>query len=149
MYLQSITWNTYSKSQLLGIHISFTMFQAMDDKIGKLIVAHQFWVDWRSKLYNRKWLKYCVMILLVARRRVIIMISTEADNDKRLTWVLKSMRISFDHFIYCIVLYKCETIFSFCCSIFSILWTVLGNVFKSSLITSVTTVHGLGNQKWI
>ena len=30
-------------------------------------------------------LKYCVTILLVARRRVIIMITTEADNDKRLT----------------------------------------------------------------
>ena len=87
-YLKSITWNTYSKSQLLGIHISFRMFQAMDGKIGKLIVAHQFWVDWWSKLYNSKWLKYCVMILLVARRRVIIMITSEADNDKRLTWVL-------------------------------------------------------------
>ena len=37
------------------------------------------------KLYNSKRLKYCVMILLVARRRVIIMITTEADNDKRLT----------------------------------------------------------------
>ena len=37
------------------------------------------------KLYISKWLKYCVMILLVARRRVIIMITTEADNDKRLT----------------------------------------------------------------
>ena len=37
------------------------------------------------KLNNSKRLKYCVMILLVARRRVIIMITTEADNDKRLT----------------------------------------------------------------
>ena len=27
----------------------------------------------------------CVMILLVVRRRVIIMITTETDNDKRLT----------------------------------------------------------------
>ena len=26
--------------------------------------------------------------------------------------IVKSMRISFDHFIYCIVLYKCKTIFS-------------------------------------
>ena len=60
---------------------------------------------------------------------------------------VKSMRISFDHFIYCIVLYKCKTIFSICCSIFSIKCTVLGNVFKMSLITSVTTVHGLDNQK--
>ena len=60
---------------------------------------------------------------------------------------VKSMRISFDHFIYCIVLYKCKTIFSICGSIFSILCTVLGNVSKKSLITSVTTVHGLDNQK--
>ena len=37
------------------------------------------------KLNNSKQLKYCVMILLVARRRVIIMITIEADNDKRLT----------------------------------------------------------------
>ena len=58
---------------------------------------------------------------------------------------VKSIRISFDHFIYCIVLYKCKTIFSVCCSIFSII-TVLGNVSKRSLITSVTTVHGLDNQ---
>ena len=41
-YLQSITLNTYSKSQLLGIHISFRMFQAINGKIGKLIMAHQF-----------------------------------------------------------------------------------------------------------
>ena len=41
-YLQSITRNTYSKSQLLGIHISFRMFQAMNGKIGKLKMAHQF-----------------------------------------------------------------------------------------------------------
>ena len=60
---------------------------------------------------------------------------------------VKSMRISLDHFIYCIVLYKCKTIFSICCSIFSIICTVLGNVSKRSLITSVTTVHGLDNQK--
>ena len=38
-YLQS---NTYSKSQLLGIHISFRMFQAINGNIGKLIMAHQF-----------------------------------------------------------------------------------------------------------
>ena len=36
-------------------------------------------------LYNSKRLKYCVMILIVARRRVIVMITTEADNDRRLT----------------------------------------------------------------
>ena len=60
---------------------------------------------------------------------------------------VKSMRISLDHFIYCIVLYKCKTIFSICGSIFSIICTVLGNVSKRSLITSVTTVHGLDNQK--
>ena len=61
---------------------------------------------------------------------------------------VKSMRISLDHFIYCIVLYKCKkAIFSNCGSIFSILCTVLGNVSKRSLITSETTVHGLDNQK--
>ena len=60
---------------------------------------------------------------------------------------VKSMRISFDHFIYCILLYKCKTIFSFCGSIFSIIYTVLGNVSKTSLIASVTIVHGLDNQK--
>ena len=60
---------------------------------------------------------------------------------------VKSMRISLDHFIYCIVLYKCKTIFSICVPIFRIKCTVLGNVSKRSLITSVTTVHGLDNQK--
>ena len=43
---------------------------------------------------------------------------------------VKSMRISSDHFIYCIVLYKCKTIFSICGSIFSIKCTLLGNVSK-------------------
>ena len=60
---------------------------------------------------------------------------------------VESMRISLDHFIYCIVLYKCKTIFSICGSLFSIIITVLENVSKRSLITSVTTVHGLDNQK--
>ena len=60
---------------------------------------------------------------------------------------VKSMIISLDHFIYCIVLYKCNSIFSICGSIFSIICTVLGNVSKRSLITSVTPVHGLDNQK--
>ena len=60
---------------------------------------------------------------------------------------VKSMRISLDHFIYCIVLYKCKTIFSICCSLFSIICKVLGNVAKRSLITSVTTVYGLDDQK--
>ena len=60
---------------------------------------------------------------------------------------VKSMRISLDHYIYCIVLYKCKTIFSICGSLFSIICTVFGNVSKRSLITSVTTVHGLDNQK--
>ena len=87
-----------------------------------------------------------MMILLVARRRVIIIITTDPDNDKRLTRV-KSMRISLDHFIYCIRLYKCKTIFSICGSIFSIIYTVLRNVSKTSLIASVTTVHGLDNLK--
>ena len=58
---------------------------------------------------------------------------------------VKSIRISLDHFIYCIVLYKCKTIFSICGSIFSIICTVLGNVSKRSSITSVKTVHGLDN----
>ena len=60
---------------------------------------------------------------------------------------VKSIRISLDHFIYCIVLYKCKTIFSICGSIFIIICTVLGNVSKRSLITSVTTVHWPYNQK--
>ena len=60
---------------------------------------------------------------------------------------VKLMRISLDHFIYCIVLYKCKTIFSICGSIISIICTLLGNVSKRSLITSVTTVHELDNQK--
>ena len=50
-------------------------------------------------------------------------------------------RISLDHFIYCIVLYKCKTIFSICGSIFSIICSVIENVSKRSLITTVTTVH--------
>ena len=60
---------------------------------------------------------------------------------------VKSMINSLDHFIYCIFLQKCKTIFSICGSIFSIICTVLGNVSKKSLITSVKTVHGLDNQK--
>ena len=40
-----------------------------------------------------------------------------------------------------------STIFSICGSIFSIICTILGNVSKRSLITSVKTVHGLDNQK--
>ena len=60
---------------------------------------------------------------------------------------VKMMRYSLDHFIYCIVLYKCKTIFSICGSIIIIICTLLGNVSKRSLITSVTTVHGLDYQK--
>ena len=63
------------------------------------------------------------------------------------TMSVKSMRISLDHFIYCIVLYKCKTIFSICDSIFSIICTVLGKGSIRALITSVTTVHRLDNQK--
>ena len=59
----------------------------------------------------------------------------------------KSMRNSLDNFIYCIFLKKCRAIFSICGSIFSIICTVLGNVSKRSLITSVTPVHGLDDQK--
>ena len=57
--------------------------------------------------------------------------------------IVKSMRISLDHFIYCIFLYNGKTIFSICGSRFSIICIVLRNVSKSSLITSVTTVHEL------
>ena len=60
---------------------------------------------------------------------------------------VKSMRISLNHFIYCIFLYKCQTIFSMCGSLFSIIYTVSGDVSKRSLIKSVRTVHGLDNQK--
>ena len=60
---------------------------------------------------------------------------------------VKSMRNRLDHFIYRIFLYKCKTISSICGSIFSIICTVLGNVSKRSLITSVKIVHGLDNQK--
>ena len=60
---------------------------------------------------------------------------------------VKSMRISLDHFIYCIRLYKCKTIFSICGSIFCIIYTVFRNVSKTSLIASVTIVHGLVNLK--
>ena len=60
---------------------------------------------------------------------------------------VKSMRNSLDHFIYYIFLIKCKTIFVNCGSIFSIICTVLGNVSKRSLITSVKTVHGLDHQK--
>ena len=81
------------------------------------------------------------MIPLVARRQVIIMITTEADNDKTFKMSVKSMRISLDHFIYCIVLYKCKTIFFICGSIFSFICTVL--------IASVTIVHWLDNQKGV
>ena len=62
---------------------------------------------------------------------------------------VKSMIVSLDHLIYCIVLYKCKTIFSICGSIFSIICTVLGNVSKRSLIASVTIVHWLDNQKGV
>ena len=44
---------------------------------------------------------------------------------------VKSMRISLDHFIYCIVLYKCKIIFSICGSKFRIICTALRNVSKS------------------
>ena len=50
---------------------------------------------------------------------------------------VKSMRISSDHFIYCIRLYKCKTIFSTCGSIFSIIYTVLRNVCVQNVIDSI------------
>ena len=58
-----------------------------------------------------------------------------------------SMRNSLDHFIYCIFFLKSKAIFSIGGSIFSIICTVLGNVSKRSLMTSVTTVQGVDNQK--
>ena len=74
------------------------------------------------------------------------MITTEADNDKRLTCVLNRSELVWT--ISFIVLFnKCKIIFSICGSLFSIICTVLGIVSKGSLITSVTTVHGLDNQK--
>ena len=36
------------------------------------------------KFQNRNRLKYCVMIILVVRRQMIMVISKEADKDKRL-----------------------------------------------------------------
>ena len=62
---------------------------------------------------------------------------------------VKSIRNSLDHLIYRIFLYKCKTILSF---LFVALYLALyaeyyRNVSKRSLITSVTTVHGLDNQK--
>ena len=50
---------------------------------------------------------------------------------------VKSMKISLDNFI----VLSCTNVKL--SSIFSIICTVLGNVSKRSLITSVTTVHGL------
>ena len=53
------------------------------------------------------------------------------SRRRTLNMSVKSLRTSLDHFIYCIVLYKCKTIFSICGSIFSIICTVLGNVSKN------------------
>ena len=72
---------------------------------------------------------------------------TQNRQQQTFNMSVKSMRISLDQFIYCVVLYKCKTIFSICGSIFSIICTVLGMVSKRSLITSVTPGHGLDNQK--
>ena len=61
---------------------------------------------------------------------------------------VKSMRNSLDHFIYRIFLYKCKTIFSLFVALYSALYAqYYRNLSKRSLITSVTTVHGLDNQK--
>ena len=48
---------------------------------------------------------------------------------------VKSMRISLDHFFYCIRLYKCKTIFSICGSIHSIkkcVQNVIDSICKNS-----------------
>ena len=63
-------------------------------------------------------------------------------QQQTLNMSVKSMRISLNHPF---IVLSC--IFSICGSIFSIICTVLGHVSKRSLITSVTTVHGLDNQK--
>ena len=61
------------------------------NRIYFFILWHSYWCHFKScshlaglvvKLYNKKWLKYCVMILLVAKRLAIIMVTREADNDK-------------------------------------------------------------------
>ena len=83
-----------------------------------------------------------VVIIIITR-----LLATSGRQRQTFNMSVKSMRIRLDHFINCIVLYKCKTIFSICGSIFSIICTVLGNVSKKSLITSVTTVHGLDNLK--
>ena len=45
--------------------------------------------------------------------------------------VMKLLAFIFEQPSYCIVLFKCKTIFSICGSIFSIICTVLGNVSKT------------------
>ena len=60
---------------------------------------------------------------------------------------VKLIRNSLDHFI---IVFSCKNVkqsFLFVALNLSIICTVLGNVSKRSLITFVTTVHGLDNQK--
>ena len=60
---------------------------------------------------------------------------------------VKSMRNSWT---ISFIVFSCKNVklsFSICGSIFSIICTVLENVSKTSLISSVTPVHGLDNQK--
>ena len=76
--LQSITGNANHQA-----------FISVPESVKSLIHSLKVYADGSSilsglvvKLYNRNWFKYCVMILLDAWRRVIMMISTEADNGK-------------------------------------------------------------------
>ena len=56
---------------------------------------------------------------------------------------LQFVIVVFPDHTHLLFLYKSKTIFSVCGSICIIKCTVLGNMLKSTLITSVTTVHGL------
>ena len=119
------------------------MFQAMNGILGKLMMSHRYkWTGAKIE-WNTVWLFYWLQEGLV-----IIMITTEADNDKRLIWVLLGWELVLniynkqEHLLYCLVIYNCGSIFSIIC-------TVLGNVSKRALITSATTVHVLNNQKRI
>ena len=112
-YLQSITWNTYSKSKTIRNSYQFQNVPNHKWQNWKVDVGSSILSGLVVKLNKSKWLKYCVMILLVARRRVIILITTEADNNKRLIWVLNRWEIVWT--ISCIV-FSCKNVkLSFLC----------------------------------
>ena len=60
---------------------------------------------------------------------------------------VKSKRISLERSFIVLACTNAQLSFLFVALYFSIICTVFGNVSKRSLITSVTTVHGLDNQK--